>query len=556
MTDQISGQTVDALVVDDLASTNGTAPTVPVHSVDDRLVRPRRRWPALLAGVAVGVGGTLAVRAALADDDGDDAATADPTEVVELATVAVEVRDIVEEVDWAGTLAVGEATTLGSPATGTLTDVIADGATIERGDVVARIDDHPVVAMFGATPMWRDLAVGDEGDDVFQLETNLTALGFDAEGIVTVDATYSSATADMVEAWQASLGVDETGDVAMRDVVVLPGESMVFTPVAVGSSVQAGATLATIEVPSVRFDVVGRTFDEDAFDAEALALLDDGEAGALVEAVAEPGTPVEHGTVLFAAAGVNAVAVVDITPETAAVLAAIDDGDIEEIESVLAFVGYDPDGAMEIDDEVDDATAAAVVRWQESIGLPSTGSVQAAAYVVVPGDREYVVAEPATVVGDAIGEGRLVVTLRSPTLSLAADVAVSEVDEFAVGDVVTVEQVDETTFTAVVVEIADTTTQSGQDEPTVLVSFDIVEPPEQLVSGSVIVTSESSRIEDAIVVPTRALVTLREGGFAVERADGDGARTLIAVDLGTFDDGVVEIVDGDLAAGDQVVVPS
>ena len=135
--------------------------------------------------------------------------------------------------------------------------------------------------------------------------------------------------------------------------------------------------------------------------------------------------------------------------------------------------------------------------------------------------------------------------------------AITEIDEFEVGDVVTVEQVDETTFGATVSDIADTTT-AGVDggDPTVLVSFEVTDPPEAFVSGSVTVTTESSRIDGATVVPTRALITLREGGFAVEKSNSDGTTALVAVELGTFDDGVVEITSGDLAPGDLIVVPS
>lgn len=550
MTDQLATGLIASPDEEDLAMTNGGSPRRPSRSVDERLVPPRRRWPALLAGVALGVGGTFAVRAAIAGDDADAETLAEPVDVVELTTSPVELRDLVDEVDWSGTLAVGQATMLDSPAAGTLTDIVVDGARIARGDMVARIDDRPVVAVFGTTPMWRSLGQGDVGADVFQLETNLVALGYDPDGIVTVDHEFTSATADMVEAWQSALGVDETGRVEMGDLVVLAGESVASAPMPIGSPVQVDSPLAALETASVGVDVVARSFEADDQTG------DEDDTGPTIDAIAAAGTPVEHGSVLFTVDGVAVVAVIDVSPESEAVLAAFETQDVEEIESVLAFLGFDPDGAIEIDDEVDDATAAAVVRWQESVGLPSTGSVQAAAYVVVPGDREYVAAEPIADVGDAVGEGLFVTTLASPTLALTADVVVSEVEAFGVGDAVIVEQVDETGFTAAVVDIAETTTQSGQDEPTVTVSFEVVEPPDEFVSGSVVITTESNRIDDAVVVPTRALLTLAEGGFAVERANDDGSRTLIGVELGVFDDGVVEIVDGDLAPGDRVVVPS
>ena len=54
-----------------------------------------------------------------------------------------------------------------------------------------------------------------------------------------------------------------------------------------------------------------------------------------------------------------------------------------------------------------------------------------------------------------------------------------------------------------------------------------------------------------------ALVGKSGGGFAVEVVRAGGRRELVAVTLGLFDatDGRVQ-VEGDLAAGDDVVVPS
>ena len=78
---------------------------------------------------------------------------------------------------------------------------------------------------------------------------------------------------------------------------------------------------------------------------------------------------------------------------------------------------------------------------------------------------------------------------------------------------------------------------------------------QELLVGPVTVLSIGEAIEGATVIPTRALVTLAEGGFAVEKVGDDGSTALVGVELGTFDDGVVEVVEGDLAPGDDVVVP-
>ena len=64
-------------------------------------------------------------------------------------------------------------------------------------------------------------------------------------------------------------------------------------------------------------------------------------------------------------------------------------------------------------------------------------------------------------------------------------------------------------------------------------------------------------VESALSVPVTALVGRSGGGFAVEAVRGAERRELVAVTVGLFDtaDGRVH-VEGDLRAGDRVVVPS
>ncbi len=64
-------------------------------------------------------------------------------------------------------------------------------------------------------------------------------------------------------------------------------------------------------------------------------------------------------------------------------------------------------------------------------------------------------------------------------------------------------------------------------------------------------------VEDALSVPVTALVGASGGGLAVEVVRAGGHRRLVAVRLGLFDTGGGRVqVEGDLHAGDAVVVPS
>lgn len=155
---------------------------------------------------------------------------------------------------------------------------------VERGEAVLRVDDRPVVLLYGSLPMYRELgtvtedeppaapggtagssgsggnttAPGDDkgtggtgtdtgraaggsradgnptpapapspraprplrGLDVKQFETNLSALGYTG---FTVDDSFTELTARAVRAWQRDLGLPRTGRVGIGDVVYGPG---------------------------------------------------------------------------------------------------------------------------------------------------------------------------------------------------------------------------------------------------------------------------------------------------------------------------------------------
>jgi multidrug efflux pump subunit AcrA (membrane-fusion protein) len=65
-------------------------------------------------------------------------------------------------------------------------------------------------------------------------------------------------------------------------------------------------------------------------------------------------------------------------------------------------------------------------------------------------------------------------------------------------------------------------------------------------------------VANALSVPVTAIVGRSGGGFAVEVVRGDGQRELVAIKLGLFDTagGRVQVAEGNLRVGDQVVVPS
>ncbi len=66
----------------------------------------------------------------------------------------------------------------------------------------------------------------------------------------------------------------------------------------------------------------------------------------------------------------------------------VSDGpDVTELNENLIDLGYDPYGAIADEEDFDEATAAAVRRWQHAEGLPETGVVELGRIVFAPGAR-------------------------------------------------------------------------------------------------------------------------------------------------------------------------
>lgn len=122
-----------------------------------------------------------------------------------------------------GTLGYGDAVPVTAAGKGGIITWLAPvGSTVKRGKPLYKVDERPVVALYGKLPLYRELRSGVDGDDVKQLERNLSELGYAG---FTVDEYYTAGTAAAVAEWQDDIGQKSTG-------VVMPGDA-VFVPSAV-----------------------------------------------------------------------------------------------------------------------------------------------------------------------------------------------------------------------------------------------------------------------------------------------------------------------------------
>ncbi|GAA4586269.1 peptidoglycan-binding protein [Planotetraspora phitsanulokensis] len=120
-----------------------------------------------------------------------------------------------------GDLGYSAEATLAGRIAGVVTKVPLAGDVVRRGRPIYRVDNRPVVLMYGAVAAYRTLAPGVTGADVRQLEENLKALGY---GGFTVDNTYTALTATAVRRWQKDLRLSQTGQVEQGRVLFAPGK--------------------------------------------------------------------------------------------------------------------------------------------------------------------------------------------------------------------------------------------------------------------------------------------------------------------------------------------
>ncbi len=182
---------------------------------------PRRRWLAASALVLA----TLAVLAAVLLGGGSPRRAGADTGVPPGDTTAsVTRRTLTESSTVDGTLGYGSKLELYDRLAGTFTWLPSVGAVIGRGGTLFRIDEQPVVLMYGSVPAYRALERGvGGGADVRELNENLIALGYDPYGAIADVDAFGEATAAAVKRWQKAEGLKQTGEVALGRVVFAPG---------------------------------------------------------------------------------------------------------------------------------------------------------------------------------------------------------------------------------------------------------------------------------------------------------------------------------------------
>ncbi len=125
---------------------------------------------------------------------------------------------------------------------GAFSELPSVGQVVTEGETLYTVGTTPVVLLYGTTPATRNLYEGESGPDVGELDHDLRALGYDAPS----GDTFTATTAAAVDAFQAHIGVPETGSLALGQCVFLPTAARVTAVSGVlGSDAQPGSTVLT-----------------------------------------------------------------------------------------------------------------------------------------------------------------------------------------------------------------------------------------------------------------------------------------------------------------------
>jgi peptidoglycan hydrolase-like protein with peptidoglycan-binding domain len=223
--------------------------------------------------------------------------------------------------------------------------------------------------------------------------------------------------------------------------------------------------------------------------------------------------------------------------------------DVAQLQRFLADRGFDDNGRLETDGSFGSATERAVKAWQKEVGLEVTGRV----------DNRQIVFSPSPVRIDTlnrVGNGLNGLSVTGATPAITVDTSSRDLGWFSEGARLDLLGQNGTTVSMRVADQKQVTGEDGSRVWRTTLTAAGTASTASLTAGSATLTSTETKADDALLVPTSALLALAEGGFAVERVLGSGPGTeLIGVNL-------IEVLDGraaieaDVAEGDTVVVPS
>jgi peptidoglycan hydrolase-like protein with peptidoglycan-binding domain len=272
-------------------------------------------------------------------------------------------------------------------------------------------------------------------------------------------------------------------------------------------------------------------------------------AGGTVTWLPGPGKVIGQGRPVYRADGRPVVLLHGSAPLYRTLHSGLTGADVALLERNLDALGYD---GFTVDRDYTGATADAVRRWQDDLGLPENGRVEPERVVVMPGAVR--VSARRLALGDPASGAVLTCTGTTRMITVHLDVARQHL--VREGLPATVELPDGKQVRGKVDSVGTVATE-GEESTTVDVVVSVADQKKlgTLDRAPVDVKLRAEERPDVLTVPVAALVALAEGGYGVRVVDGTTTR-YVAVDTGMFAGGRVEITGSGLTEGLAVGVPA
>jgi hypothetical protein len=286
------------------------------------------------------------------------------------------------------------------------------------------------------------------------------------------------------------------------------------------------------------------------------------QAQGTVTSLPAVGQVVSQGQVLYRVSGAPVVLLYGSTPAYRILSSGLTGADVAELNADLVDLGYAtsteiPPGAADFTYW----TEAGVEKLQAALDETENGTLGLGQAVFAPAAVRVTSASAVLGTSAQPGQPLLAATSTSRQVSIALDA--SEQSEVAVGDKVTITLPNNQTTPGAISSVGTVAMIPGpgssNTSPTVTV---LVNPTDSSATGRwdqapVNVTITTGSVTNVLVVPVDALLAQAGGGHALEAVGANGARHLVPVMLGLFDDadGLVQVSGPELSAGQRVVVP-
>jgi membrane fusion protein, multidrug efflux system len=301
----------------------------------------------------------------------------------------------------------------------------------------------------------------------------------------------------------------------------------------------------------------GTLVDREQFDA-ALGFGDtrpvaNRKTGIVTQSASE-GATVRPGDAFYA---VDAHPVIDMDgtfPAYRPLATGVSDGrDVKQLERNLRALGFDPGHQMIVDQHWTATTTAAVKRWQKSLRVAATGSVDLGDVVFLPGPRR--VAHQSAAVGSTAAPMDAFLTTTSLARSAMLSLDARRTGLVKVRQRVQVTFPDGTVVTGRISTISRTATSTADDK-TPKVSVEVAVP-----AGSaggfdqlpVTIGLEREVRKNILIVPVIALTATSGGHYAVGVVSGTQIRVL-PVEVGLIVNGEAEVTGPGVSEGAKVEV--